>query len=259
MSQELLFKGGKSGKEGNKLQLGKRGSPKMATNIFDQGVNKPSLEVSDPQEQLAQDGEISDPHCLVQFASYLFNRKQRQVLEEQIPDSSKFMALSWDPKASRLGKRVNKHYRYFIDSPLEESGFIDENTFDEFDIMRGSLCMKKGFFGGIAEPENLRNVGKFKGWLEVMSEKQKKTFKKELMGQIPGRESVMSGNKSVVRKSVTGDNSVARRQVRRSDLDSEFLRQQNVQVRVYVLVANGMPSMDSDGLSDPYVKVRLGD
>lgn len=92
------------------------------------------------------------------------------------------MPLSWDPKASRLGKKVSKHYRYFVDTPLEDSKFIDDNTFDEFDIMRGNRCMKKGFFGGITEPENLRNVGKFKGWLEIMSEKQKKTFKKELMG-----------------------------------------------------------------------------
>jgi hypothetical protein len=58
-----------------------------------------------------------------------------------------------------------------VETPLESTGFIDENTFDEFFIMRGSRTMKKGFFGGISEPENLRKVGKFKGWLEIISEK----------------------------------------------------------------------------------------
>ena len=33
--------------------------------------------------------------------------------------------------------KSNKHYRYFIDKNLEESLFMDEHTFDEFDIVRG--------------------------------------------------------------------------------------------------------------------------
>lgn len=52
---------------------------------------------------------------------------------------------------------------------------------------------------------------------------------------------------------------MSKKPVKRSDLDGEFLKQQNVQVRVYVLAANGLPAMDSDGLSDPYVKIKLGD
>lgn len=56
MSQELLFKGGKSN---NNLSLGKKGSPKQQhadifdtkqqhANIFDTKNDKPTLEVSDP-------------------------------------------------------------------------------------------------------------------------------------------------------------------------------------------------------------------
>lgn len=52
------------------------------------------------------------------------------MLEQSQPDPNKFLALSWDPKATRLGNKVNKHYRYFVNCPLEHTVFIDENTFD---------------------------------------------------------------------------------------------------------------------------------
>jgi hypothetical protein len=50
---------------------------------------------------------------------------------------------------------------------------MDEHTFDEFDIMRGCRSMTKGFFGfgSIVEEDSIKNVGKFKGWLEIISEK----------------------------------------------------------------------------------------
>lgn len=67
---------------------------------------------------------------LVRFAKYDYNRKMKAIIEEGVPSDKKYIALSWDPKASRLGNKVNKHYRYFVDSSLEESVFIDLNTFD---------------------------------------------------------------------------------------------------------------------------------
>lgn len=83
---------------------------------------------------------------LVRFAKYNYNRKLKAIMEEGVPSDKKYIALSWDPKASRLGNKVNKHYRYFVDSTLEESLFIDLNTFDQFDIKRGTRLVKDSWF-----------------------------------------------------------------------------------------------------------------
>ena len=51
-------------------------------------------------------------------------------MEDSQPDPEKYLALSWDPKATRLGKKASKHYRYWVNTPLEDTPFIDKNTFD---------------------------------------------------------------------------------------------------------------------------------
>lgn len=43
------------------------------------------------------------------------------------------MELGFDAK-----DRLEKHYRYVLDKPLEETDFIDRSPFDEIDIKRGS-------------------------------------------------------------------------------------------------------------------------
>jgi hypothetical protein len=48
------------------------------------------------------------------------------------------LPISWDPKAARLGNKVNKHYRYYVDEELESTPFMDKDTFDEFNILRGN-------------------------------------------------------------------------------------------------------------------------
>lgn len=64
---------------------------------------------------------------------------------------------------------------------------MDSNTFDEFDINRGTRLQKKNFFGSLTKPETLKKVGLFKGWIEVMSDKNKQMFKKNLISKLlPG-------------------------------------------------------------------------
>lgn len=86
--------------------------------------------IPDPQEQIRQTGEVGNSDSLVRFAKYSYKKKMKAIMEDGIPDAKKYMALSWDPKATRLGNKVSKHYRYYVDSSLEESVFIDLNTFD---------------------------------------------------------------------------------------------------------------------------------
>jgi len=92
-------------------------------------------------------------------------------MEDGVPDCKKYMGLSWDPKATRLGNKVNKHYRYYVDCSLEESVFIDLNTFDQFNIQRGTRLVKESWFSDEVQHETTKNVGVFKGWIEIISEK----------------------------------------------------------------------------------------
>lgn len=73
-----------------------------------------------------------------------------------------------------------------------------------------------------------------------------------------GQSTINKQRKTLLRRGTTGDHMVKQQLVKRSLLDDEFLQQQSVEVRVYILTVNGLSAMDSDGLSDPYVKVKLG-
>ena len=51
---------------------------------------------------------------------------------------SSYLPLGWDPVPKRLDpKEITKHYRFFVDKELEQTEFMDSNTFDEFEIKRG--------------------------------------------------------------------------------------------------------------------------
>lgn len=215
--------------------------------------NKPKAPVArDALEVLAKDGEISDSRCILEFSKYSYNKQEKAIIEDSTPDPSKFLPLSWDPKATRLGKKVNKHYRYYVSTELENSAFVDSNTFDEFQITRGTRLEKKNFFGALQKPETIKQAGMFKGWVEIISEKQKSVFKKNLISKllpgmmsdnsssrVSGTSSVRS-NKSRMIKSTNGHDQVKQSLVKRAQMDSEFLTKQNVFVRVYLLKATGL-------------------
>lgn len=111
----------------------------------------------------------------------------------------------------------------------------------------------------------------FKGWVEIISDRQKQIFKKNLISKLlPGMMSDNSSsgvsvassvrsNKSRLIKSTNGHDQVKQSLVKRAQLDSEFLTKQNVFVRVYLLKATGLMQMDNDSYSDPYVVIKCGD
>lgn len=72
-----------------------------------------------------------------------------------------------------------------------------------------------------------------------------------------GRRSLKKA-KSKSKLSVNGVDSIEQTLVKRDQLDNEFMVKQSIVVRVYILGAYGLTSCDSDSLSDPYVKVKLG-
>ena len=50
------------------------------------------------------------------------------MIEYKIPDLTKYMAICYDDKEtkSRYKDIVKKHYRRFLDVPLEESNYMDK-------------------------------------------------------------------------------------------------------------------------------------
>ena len=173
---------------------------------------------------ISKEGKIVNSSAIIIPAEYQFNRIKNSPLEVNIPPSSEYIPLGFDSKADRFKGNIKKHYRFYIDKPLENSPFLPETPFDEFAIMRGKRLTK---FAGLSEKKEgsgLKEVGKFKGWISVESEIEKNAEKPD--------------------KSL--------------DLDREYMQKNNCIVRVYVISAFGLAQLDSDSLSDPYLKVILG-
>lgn len=158
--------------------------------------------------------------------------------------------MGYDPKDKRsTPENIKKHYRYYIDTPLEDSPFIDKFTFDEFEIMRGSRVNSNSVFYdllGIDQAE--KNVGKFKGWIDIMSGSEKAKIEKNKATFIA---KAYFENRSASIHEVKGKNKI--------NIDKEFIEKTQVIVRVYIIKAFSLPQMDDDSLSDPYIEVKLGD
>jgi hypothetical protein len=192
-------------------------------------------------------GEINSIN-IVKRAEYELLSASRYPTEIKIPPPESYIPLGYDPKDKRLAPNIpKKHYRYQIDQELEESPFMDKSVFDEYSIIRGNrLKPESVFMGLLGIHEKEKEVGRFKGWIDVYSEEsQQKAEQKLIIG------------KSLIDKrfQTSGD----KLSKKKFDLDKEFLEKNHVIVRVYVVSVEGLPSMDDDSNSDPYIEVVLGD
>ena len=63
-----------------------------------------------------------------------------------------------------------KHYRYVLQTSLEESGLIDKSPFDQFEMFRGKRIESEGGLFGflsklVAKESSYKKVGTVKGWV----------------------------------------------------------------------------------------------
>ena len=176
------------------------------------------------------------------------NEKNKQYNEVDIPDPEKYFPLGYDSRDKRNKPSANKkHYRYYVDTPLEESPFVDKNTFDEFEIMRGSRVTESSVFLellGLDQTE--KKVGKFKGWIDVVSETEK--------NKVENNKATYLAKAFFENKNMGEDNKVKKK----INMDKEFIEKSPVIVRVYFISAVSLPAMDDDSLSDPYIEIKLG-
>lgn len=116
--------------------------------------------------------------------------------------------MGWDQKEARL-KMINgiassdedcrKHYRYLVHKPLEQSEFVDKHTFDEFIIRRGKRVAEDTLFSKLlGKTQKEKEVGKFKGWVEIMSIKDKEALEKNKFAKM-----FSSAKKSISSRSVS--------------------------------------------------------
>ena len=219
-------------------------------------------------------------------ATYAFVPEKKTALEQDVPNPDEYMTIGYDLKDERLveekasnapslhkipidplenkgaeeivrksGRMISnpspkRHYRYCLNTELEKSKFMDKSTFDEFEIHRGKRVVEDSLFAKlIGSDVGEKIVGKFKGWIDIISQTEKTLLEKNKMNILmPG----LAAKRSFSSISVEGKK-------KDINIDKEFMEKTPVIIRVYVLQGISLAQMDEDSLSDPYLKLKLGD
>lgn len=181
-------------------------------------------------EVLNEKGELK-PEYMVIKPKYTRTPKKQFMTEDTIPDPEHYIGLGHDKREDKLKNQTNKHYRYYINTELEKSGFMNQNLFSQFPIFKGKRFVEEDFLDFFSMDQRLEEVGLFKGWVEVYQEKL-------------GEDKLKTMKTEEVRKG--------------EEIDALILKEEEFLVRVYVIDVLNLQQMDDDSLSDPYVRIVLG-
>ena len=132
---------------------------------------------------------------------------------------------------------------------METSIFVDKQTFDEFEILRGKRFTGDSLFSKISGETKEKSVGLFKGWVDIMSKSQKDNLAKQFSDKLLNE---MEANRSFESLNMLGKPTII-------DLNKEFMERTPVLVRVYMISATSLAQLDEDSLSDPYLVLKLGE
>lgn len=142
--------------------------------------------------------------------------------------------------------RKGKHYRRMLQVPLEKSDFMGEEIFFTLDIKRGKKVNleKKSLLQRVfgSEEEKIRDVGKFRGYVEVMDDELLQKISNLSMGQ----EILEDFELPTDRESFQHNN-----------IDKEMLRSVDVVIRVYIIEATFTKSYDISSENDTYLELEL--
>lgn len=136
-----------------------------------------------------------------------------------------------------------------MEKPLEDTHFIDKNTFDEFEILRGKRFSSDSLFAKLSGESKEKSVGLFKGWVDIVSKSQKTQLSKQFSNKLFEE---IEANRSFESINMVGKPTII-------DLNREFMEKNVCLVRVYIVSASSLAQMDEDSLSDPYLVVKLGE
>lgn len=106
---------------------------------------------------------------------------------------------------------------------------MDRNTFDEFNLRRGKRIVEDSLFSKlIGKDVGEKIVGKFKGWIEIISQTEKTLLDKNkinvLLPGLAAKRSFSSISVEAKKKDI--------------NIDREFMEKTPVIVRVYILQGN---------------------
>ncbi len=190
-------------------------------------------------ERLIEEKSLSNASSLKQIPINPLEGGSSQKIEQKVIKSTRMIS---NPSPKR-------HYRYCLNTELEKSKFMDKSTFDEFEIHRGKRIVEHSLFSKLIGSEvGEKIVGKFKGWIDIISETEKTLLSNNKMNALlPG----LTQKRSFSSISVEGKK-------KDINIDKEFMEKTPVIIRVYVLQAISLAQMDDDSLSDPYLMIKLG-
>ena len=142
--------------------------------------------------------------------------------------------------------RKGKHYRRRLQIPLEKSDFMGEEIFFTLDIKRGKKVNleKKSLLQRVfgTEEEKIRDVGKFRGYVEVMDD--------ELLKKV----SSLSFGKEILQDFELPTDLES---FQHNRMDREMLRSVDVVIRVYMIEATFTKSYDISSENDTYLELEL--
>lgn len=213
---------------------------------------------------LTEDGELQQEYMIIK-PKYVKAPKKQFMMEEEIPDPESYLGLGHDKREEKLTQTTKRHYRYYINQELERTKFMNQNLFNQFPIYKGKRMVENDLFQAFSLDVRQEQVGLFKGWINITrAVEQEENVKKghgtliTVMEKNEGNFNESEGKIHENIKEKHNDN-FNNEDKEFDELDSLILKSEQFLVRVYVVDALNLQPMDNDSLSDPYVRIVLGD
>lgn len=207
---------------------------------------------------LTEDGELQQEYLIIK-PKYVKAPKKQFMMEEEIPDPENYLGLGHDKREEKLTQQTKRHYRFYINQELEQSKFMNQNLFNQFPIFKGKRMVENDIFQAFSLDVKQEQVGLFKGWVNIKrSVEEDEALKKGQLVVMEKKENNFEKfNENKEEKHKSNYNNDEDKEF--DELDSLILKSEQFLVRVYVVDALNLQPMDNDSLSDPYVRVVLGD
>lgn len=181
---------------------------------------------------LTENGELNQEFMIIK-PRYVKAPKKQFMTENEVPDPECYLGLGHDKREDKFKNQSKRHYRFYVQHELETTKFMNQQLFNHYSIFKGKRKFEEDLFDALSFEQQMEEVGLFKGLVNIMRGEE---LKKPLISDM--KEEPKS---------------------QYDELDALILHSERFLVRVYVLDALNLQPMDLDSLSDPYVRIILGD
>ena len=188
--------------------------------------------------------------AFVIYPEYVLDKNGKS--QETVKPDNSYISLGYD----RTPQDRIMHYRYFLNSELENTEYIEKSPFEIFQIKRGQERGEDSwistFFSKKNEEATSENtskiVGLFKGIVRVTKSKVLQKTDKLVQDLKRKRTENPNGNIENVEDNLDEDF---------HDIRKLLLQKSQVIVRVYIIACQNLAQKDLKSQSDPYIKIKL--